>query len=81
MSTSLANSLLVTPGKAFCSWMAVLIPFLAAARTTGPLTYPPQPMTKSGSTVRKMAAVRGPDKARWYKAARLRPMFCTVSLR
>ena len=38
MSTSGASSLLVTPGKAFCSWMAVLMPFLAAQRTTGPET-------------------------------------------
>ena len=37
-STSLASSLLVTPGKAFCSWMAVWMPRLAAARTMGPLT-------------------------------------------
>ena len=37
-STSGASSLLVTPGKAFCSWMAVLMPCLAAARTTGPET-------------------------------------------
>ena len=37
-STSLASSLLVTPGKAFCSWMAVWMPRLAAARPPGPLT-------------------------------------------
>ena len=37
-STSGASSLLVTPGKAFCSWMAVLRPRFAAARTTGPET-------------------------------------------
>ena len=38
MSTSGANSLLVTPGKAFCSCSAVWMPIFAAQRTTGPDT-------------------------------------------
>ena len=37
-STCFAKILLVTPGKAFCSWMAVGMPCFAALSTTGPLT-------------------------------------------
>ena len=81
MSTSGASSLLVTPGKAFCSWMAVLMPFLAAQRTTGPETYPPQPMTRSGCTSFIMARAFGPERARFQRVMMFRLMLFRESLR
>ena len=48
ISAFLESILVVTPGYAFCSWIAVGIPIFSASRTIGPLTYPPVPMTISG---------------------------------
>jgi hypothetical protein len=47
-STNLPRIRLLSPGKAFCSWMAVLYPKAQAAKTTGPEAYPPTPKTISG---------------------------------
>ena len=47
-SASALSILVVTPGNAFCSCIAVFIPSFAASLKTGPLTYPPVPTTISG---------------------------------
>jgi hypothetical protein len=47
-STNLPRIRLLNPGKAFCSWMAVLLPIAQAVKTTGPEAYPPTPKTRSG---------------------------------
>ena len=46
--TILASILLVTPGKEFCSCTTVGTLLIAALNNTGPLTYPPVPITISG---------------------------------
>ena len=58
LSTRLASSLVVTPGKAFCSWVAVGMPIFAATRRMGPLTYPPVPTTRSGAKARMTLLAR-----------------------
>ena len=40
--------MLVTPGNEFCSWTIVTFLFNAELNKTGPLTYPPVPITISG---------------------------------
>ena len=49
----------MTPGKAFCSWVAVGMPILAAISRMGPLTYPPVPTTRSGAKARITFFARG----------------------
>jgi hypothetical protein len=39
---------LVSPGKTFCSAIAVRMPSRRAARTAGPEAYPPTPTTTAG---------------------------------
>ena len=46
--TTLDSILLVTPGKEFCSWTIVTVLLRAELKRTGPLTYPPVPITISG---------------------------------
>ena len=48
MSTLLENFLVTSPGKTFCSWIAVNIFFLIARYSGNAQEYPPVPMTKSG---------------------------------
>ena len=47
-STTRPRIRLLSPGKAFCSWIAVRYPMAQAVKTTGPEAYPPTPSTMSG---------------------------------
>ena len=53
-STNRPSVRLVNPGSAFCSWMAVGLRISQAASRTGPLEYPPTPITTSGSNWRRI---------------------------
>src|SRR5438105_4113603 len=52
-STKCPSVRLVNPGRAFCSWIAVGLRISQATRSTGPLEYPPTPITTSGSNFRR----------------------------
>ena len=48
LSAYLVKYLLDNPTTEFCSWINVFLPNFLAAHITGPVTYPPAPITTSG---------------------------------
>ena len=80
-STLEANILVVMPGYAFCSCMAVLILSFTASRNTGPLTYPPVPTTTSGCISFNIFFASIEDVTALAAAFMFLPIFLSDSLR
>ena len=82
-STKFARIRFVTPGMAFCSAMAVLIPRKWAVRTAGPEAYPPTPRTTWGENffiiLNACIILFGIFSAAWREFPQERPLMPSTS--